>query len=156
MKIKDIVTNWLIETDLFEMAFQRKIVINKVRSLQLQISKHLIKCLYYNVPDTTKEHWYKEINTWLSDIDEYRLKNNKTLNGSVYYKLLFREPLGERTDVTRKIKKINTDKTMSYRQGLISIDKLHENIEKVLHQVSYDLSNNKLKGIEEYLEELDS
>ena len=152
MKIKDVFANWVSESQLFEMAFKRKVAIDKIRSFQLQIAKHLIKHLYYDVSEETKKHWEQEIDTWLNDIDETRLKKGKTLDGSVYYHHLFTEPLGERSDVTRKIKKINTDVDMKQKEGLIDITKLHENLEKILHDVSYDLFNEKLKNIREYID----
>lgn len=153
MKIKDILLDWVIETDLFEMAFKRKIVVDKVRDHQIQIARHLIKHLYYDVPEETKRHWAKEIDAWLSTIDDYRLKGGKALDGSVYYELLFKEPLGEREAVVRNIKKINRDDDMNDKQGLVAIDVLHQQLEKILHRVAYDLGNDKLQDIQKYIEE---
>ena len=39
MKIMDIVDS-VIESTLFEMAFQRKVIINKLRDFQFQINRH--------------------------------------------------------------------------------------------------------------------
>ena len=154
MKITDIVANYIIESSLFEMAFKRKVVVDKVRNFQLQIARHLIIHLYYNVREETKSDLRSEIDTWLNDIDDYRLKNNKKLDGYVYYQLLFIEPLEERVSVEMHINKINVGSNMKPKQGLISIGMLHESVEKVLHAVAYDISNNSLKDIKYYLDNL--
>lgn len=151
MKIKDIIAHRLIETELFEMAFRRRVVLDKIRSLQLQIAYHLIKHIYYDVPDETKRHWEQEINAWLSTIDDYRLKKGRTLDASVYYYHLFSEPLKERRALVRYITKINQDPKMQAKEGLVSVGHLHERIEGVLHDVSYDLANESLKDISHYL-----
>lgn len=151
MKIADIVTDWIINTELFEMAYQRKAVIGRVRSLQDEIATHLIKHEYYDVSEETKSHWRSEINAWIGRIQKSKLKGNKMLSGSTYYDLLFNEPLGERSDVVGIIRVIDKIDGMGKYNKVGTVDQLHERLEKILHQLSYDISNQRIETIDYYL-----
>lgn len=151
MKFLDIVTDWFSETTLFEMAYQRKHVISKIRDLQDEIATYLVKHLCYDAPFETKEHWEAEINAWLLKIHKLKLKNGKKLSGDMYYELLFKESLGERTDVQGIIDAIDIIDGMDAYDKVMSVPELHERLEKILHTLSYDISNTNIKHIKEYL-----
>ena len=151
MKFLDIVTDWFSETPLFEMAYQRKHVISKIRDLQDEIATHLVKHLCYDVPVETKKHWEAEINAWLLKIHKLKLKNGKKLSGDMYYELLFKEPLGERTDVQGIIDAIDVIDGMDAYDKVMPVPELHERLEQILHTLSYDISNTNIKHIKEYL-----
>jgi len=57
MRIKDLMADWLCDTSLFEMAYQRKKAIEFVSNYQRQIARHIIKYFYYDASDETKKHW---------------------------------------------------------------------------------------------------
>lgn len=150
MKIKDLIADWLCETEIFEMAYQRKKAIEIVRNHQRQIAKHIIKYLYYDASLETKKHWVAEINAWLATIDEIKLKNGKKLSGDVYYDLLFNEPLGEVTDISGIIKNIDKFEDMKYFNKIGTLSELHVSCEKLLHTISYDLANDKFEDFSYY------
>ena len=75
MRLSDLVKDWVLETDLFEMAYQRKKAINIITGLQQPIARHVVKYLHYDASNETKNHWIAEINAWLYTIDEIKLKN---------------------------------------------------------------------------------
>lgn len=153
MKISDIVQDWLFDTPIFEMAHQRKRAIELVTNHQHQIAVHLIKHLHYDVSDETKNHWEAEINAWLGSIKGIKLKNGKRLSGDVYYRILFTEPLGETTDIIDLIDTIDNFYGMNHHGKIGSVQFLHERIEKILHTLSFDMANGKLKQIQYYLTE---
>lgn len=151
MKFLDNVTDWLSDTSLFEMAYQRKEVINKIRNLQDEIATHLVKHEMYDVPVETKKHWQAEINAWCGKIHKLKLKNGKKLSGDMYYTLLFSEPLGERTDIEGIIDTIDIIDGMDEFDKNLSISELHERLEKIIHKISYDISTGTIKHIRNYL-----
>lgn len=151
MKITDIIVDRIINTDLFEMAYQRKRAIDKISNFQDQIAIHLIKYLYYDMPEETKNHWKAELDAWLESINRVKLKNNKKLDGYQYYKILFTEPLGERVNVEDCVKDINKNSGMKSKQGIIAISELHVKLERIIHKIAYDLSNGKFYSINDYL-----
>lgn len=150
MKIKDIMADWISETELFEMAFARKDAINKIRNLQSQIAKHIVKIVYYDAPEETKLHWKSEVDNWLSIIDQIKLKGGKKLSGDIYYKLLFDEPLGELTDIQGMVKHIDKINGMLDYDKIGSLSDVQEECEKMLHMISYDISNNKFEKFHDY------
>ena len=151
MKINDIIMDTIINSRIFEMAYQRKRAIDKISNFQEPIAIHLIKYFYYSASKETKQHWKKELDVWFKSIRRIKLKNNKTLEGNQYYKLLFTEPLGERINVEDIIDDINYDENMKEMSGKMTISELHVKLEKLLHTISYDISNNKFKTINDYL-----
>lgn len=153
MKISDIISDWIINTELFEMAYQRKKAIDIITNYQGQIATHLVKHLYYDVSIETKKHWEAEINAWLGTINRIKLKGNKRLNPEVYYKILFEEPLGELSDIQGIVDSIDRfDDGMSSYGKVGDIRAVHEPCEKILHAISYDASHDKLQRIDYYLE----
>lgn len=152
MKIKDIVLDWMLDTVLFEMAYQRKHAIRMLENLHPQIAKHLIKHLHYGVSNETKKHWEAELNAWLGTLNDLVLKGNKRLSGDVYYEHLFTRPLGTLVDVEQRIRTIDKLDGMASHDKVGTSQELHEKLEKILHAISYDLSNDKLEPINHYIE----
>lgn len=152
MKIKDLMADWLSDTELFEMAYQRKKAMEIVSIHQDQIATHLVKHLSYDIPVETKKHWEAEINAWIAKIDKIKLKNGKKLSGDVYYNLLFNEPLGEISDLKGIIKTVNKFDGMDAYNVTNNLNQVHETVEKILHALSYDLSNDKVERIQHYIE----
>ena len=135
---------------LLEMAFARKKVIEKVRQFQTQIDSHLILVLTAKDPQY-KDHWKKEINTWLSDISRTKWGGNKLLSGDEYYNMLFKEHF-ESFDEFKEF----VDVTYVYKSPLeidtdIDLKLVYQDIEKILHDVSFDIANKKFPKIENYV-----
>lgn len=103
MKISEILCNSLINTSLFEMAFNKKVAIDKARNLQNQISRHLVKIVMYSNSQYVN-HWCSEVDSWLHDIQDNKVKGtNKPLQYRDLYNILFIEPLETESDVQSKM-----------------------------------------------------
>jgi hypothetical protein len=76
MKIKDIIVDTMMNTRLFEMAFDRQTAKNKVIDLSPQIFDHLLKIWVLDIPQSS-QHWRREIDAWLGQIDKIYLKLSK-------------------------------------------------------------------------------
>lgn len=151
MKISDVIGDWFLSTPLFEMAYNRKRVIEGITNLQDQIAIHLVKHVYFDASDETKAHWEAELNTWLRKIRRLKLKNGKMLGGDVYYRLLFEEPLGERINVEDVISDVMVDDSMADMDTTMTIGELHQRLESIIRKLSFDISNQKFDDIRYYL-----
>lgn len=94
MKLADLIADKILDLPLMEMAYQRKIVIQQLYGVSLQLAIHMAKI--FTIKDSRdKNHWIGEVNGWLNAInDKYVKPNNKKLPFSVYYTALWDGPLG--------------------------------------------------------------
>ena len=149
MKIREIFLDFLNKTALFEMAFERKIAIQKARNLQNQIIRHIVKVNMYNKSGYIN-HWCKKINGWLWDIQDNWVKGtNMPLDRVTLFKILFSEPAGSIAEVQHKMNRI-------YREyPTLQIDEpdpgsIHKNIYTVINLVCDDIAGNNFKDIKDY------
>lgn len=119
-----------------EMAFHRKDAIDKVKSLQMEISAHAYKTLVY--PDNNSYRaWIKELNAWISTLSRYhRGKNSKkNYTPDLLLKHLYTDPLGTTQD-------LETLNKIMVNNGLPKIDittidraKLKKSIEVIIDAI---------------------
>jgi hypothetical protein len=83
-----------------EMVFHRKDAIDKVKSLQMEISSHAYKIIVYPNHSSYKA-WIKELNAWISTLSRYhRGKNSKkNYTPDLLLKHLYIDPLGTNQDL---------------------------------------------------------
>ena len=77
MNFKETIINILYESPLLrftEQAKQRYAVEQEVVGLGTQICKHILKCLMYGPNCKALKHWQIEINNWLNQIMDIKLK----------------------------------------------------------------------------------
>jgi hypothetical protein len=99
MKIMDIV-DAVIESPLFEMAFQRKVIIARLRDLQFQINDHALKIIAW--PDAQEvPHWKRELTAWGNQLARMALRVGKGLRPMGFdlpWKHLYQEPFEPQVD----------------------------------------------------------
>jgi len=77
------------------MAFPRKLVEHAIMGLYDQINVHLVKLAGFDFPLETRQHFRRELETWLDKIQRLRMKpNNRTGSFKFYVDLLFEYPFG--------------------------------------------------------------
>jgi hypothetical protein len=67
MKIWEIFSDALIESRLFEMAFERKKIRRDISALQPQINRHAVKIIVWS-DDQAVSHWRRELTGWGNDL----------------------------------------------------------------------------------------
>jgi hypothetical protein len=147
------VANALLEVHVFEMAFQRKVVIEKVRSLQGQIADHLCKIALY--PEhRARKHWEKEIQSWLSNLNRNFFNGSKKLSQAEYMNFLWNEPF-EGTHLVAHVAK-----TAHGEQGLPKLAKnsfdeaqLTAELKSVYVEICSKISSSDVVNISEILSE---
>ncbi len=77
------------------MAYPRKLVEHTILGLQPQLNRHLIKLFAYDFSPETRQHFRRELRTWLRDIQTLRFKpRNRPGSFRFYFDLLFDYPFG--------------------------------------------------------------
>jgi hypothetical protein len=85
---------------LVEMAFDKKTMENKISALENQINLHLIKIIRYDDELNRQKH-INDVMNWLEQIQDldFNKKNNK-FSKDLYFKLLFKEPFTDSSNIT--------------------------------------------------------
>lgn len=126
--------DWFMYTDVFEMAYHKRNVINIIRTFQEPLLKNIISLMNCNVQDDYQK-LIDEINKCLYKIMfEYIVLRNGKLSPRKHFELLWEEP-----------RKTNDalDKILNNKRYII--------LKKLYETISYDLSQRKFNGIENYL-----
>jgi hypothetical protein len=77
------------------MALPRKLVEVAILGLYDPINQHLVKLAGFDFSDETRQHFRREIKTWLRKIQRLRIKpDNRTESTKFYFDLLFDYPFG--------------------------------------------------------------
>src|SRR6185437_8688500 len=77
------------------MAFPRKLVEHAILGLYDQINLHLVKLDAFDFSPETRQHFRRELDTWLDEIQRLRMKpNNRTGTFEFYFNLFFEYPFG--------------------------------------------------------------
>ena len=148
MKIKEILVRSLMNTKLFEMAYERKQAINILVGIQDHIAEHLVKLFMYS-GDRNVSHWKSEVDGALRRINRMRLKSsNDYLDKSTLFDYLFTQPVGTIDDVQVYMNDISRSK--DYR-GL-RIDQpdareIHKQILFLMDDVTDELSTGTFRSI---------
>lgn len=151
MFLKNLFDEWASESPLFEMAFQRKNAINTLLHMDHAFGTHLLKVLLWS-DQQPYQHWISELNGYCDKFDELWLKpNRKKLEGSAYYQYLFTHRLGGVVEVNGMLRGLYR-KYENYPRYDGSINELVQRLDKIIHRLSYDFSNDTYTGnIEDYL-----
>lgn len=78
-----------------EMAYPRKYAENIIIGLEDPLNEHLVKLVGFDFPAEHRNHFRRDVRTWLGKIQRLRM-NPDSRTGSVkfYYDLLFDYPFG--------------------------------------------------------------
>lgn len=78
-----------------EMAYPRKYVENIIIGLEDPLNEHLVKLVGFDFSAEQRNHFRREIRSWLGKIQRLRMKpDNRTGSFKFYYDLLFDYPFG--------------------------------------------------------------
>lgn len=144
------IANALMEVHIFEMAFQRKHVINKTRDLSLHIAQHIAKIALYP-GHSARKHWEKEVHVACNSIDDLKYDGNKKLKESDYQNLLHKEPYEGTGLLDNTARKSIGSGMVDHKWSQEHKDDLNDKIESTYHNLSHQLANNKYIHIDTIL-----
>ena len=155
MRIKEFILDKFASTNLFEMARSRKDAKDVITALSPQIITHLVKLFVFNSPEN-KNHWIKEIDGWLNQIDDIYLKpsNKKPDWQTIYNWIVFdSSPHYDSQYIDGRVRKwLATDyKNMNVYD--YDAEVVLNQVLKIIEQVSKDIAvPNRFISINNYLE----
>jgi hypothetical protein len=77
------------------MAYPRKLVEQIILGLSNPLNRHLVKLVGFDFPLEMRQHFRREVRTWLNELRALRLKpNSRPGSFKLYYDLLFDYPFG--------------------------------------------------------------
>jgi len=132
-----------------EIAFNKKIAEEKIRNSSRPLLLHLIKIIKYEDPKNLNKHINDIDKKWLNPIQDI-LINNKRVKQTVYYKLLYDEPIGDALSiidsmVKRELKDYH-NLPVIFSNYLVMVK-----IKNIINKVSIDLSNDNFETIKNYI-----
>lgn len=151
MSFIDKIVDALLEVHLFEMAYQRKQIVDKTRDKATQIASHISKIALY--PEhSARKHWENEVHSWIKSIDDMKFDRSKKLATEDYHKYLYKEPF-ENTNFVDHISKqaVRSDGMFDHKWTDHHKINLENKIKKVYHDISSHLSNDTYTHISETL-----
>ena len=148
----DYLTDKFIETPIFEFAESRAKAERDIKSISRQIFLHLIKIFYWEDTDNYQKH-IKDIDTWLFEIDDIRLKpNNKRPKEDDYYNWLYLDRNSSKEVLNNMINRSLRDYHAPPRTNL-TIDFLDNILAELFKKISKDMYANEFEGISKYLKD---
>lgn len=155
MKWADFLLNKITETDLFEMAYERKVIIDKCRDLSSQICFHIVKLTCFKNPNDVRGH-LKSLNGWLDDIYIQRLKTskkNKKLPKDVYYDEIWFKRVDDYTQLEYIAQYIKERYYKNVELRDVDYSDLYDKLCEMMNKLCFDMEHNTLKLFDYYLNE---
>lgn len=147
MKFGDILFN----TQLFELAYKRKEILDKCFDLSPQICRHIVKLCCFINPIDVKGH-LKSLNVWLGDIEDLKLKSNSRLDYKSYYDEIWNKFIDSKEDLERIFNKLKSREYSDLPTRNIDFKELYLKLCKLMLEVSQDIEKYDLKKFDYYLE----
>jgi len=77
------------------LAYPRKLIEHIILGLSNPVNRHLIKLIAFDFPLEMRQHFRRELRTWLRDIQTLKFKSNKRPGPfKFYFDLLYEYPFG--------------------------------------------------------------
>lgn len=147
MKFSDL----LINSNLFELAYKRKEILNKCFDLSPQICKHIIKlCCFINPIDVNG--YLKSLNVWLGDIEDLKLKSNSRFDYKSYYDEIWNKFIDSKEDLERIFNKLKLREYKNLPIRKVNFNELYDKLCKLMNEVSKDIELYNLKNFDYYLD----
>lgn len=154
--------DYVLYSPIFELAFQRRVCIDKIRGISFILFYHILKVKL--IKDGSIEHWKKEILGFILNIYDLRFEPNfKKFNKEDYIEFLFVEPFCDSESSAYKNKFNIRDEYIKNIENRIEIDydksvkitmELMEECKDIIIKISEYIADSKIEKIKELINEL--
>lgn len=148
---KDFLIDKLIETELFELAYSRKRVLDKCLFLSSAICEHFVKLTCFNNPDDVRGH-IKSLNGWFKDIKRLQIKGNKKLDSKYYYNEIWFNLVDSYKVLEEIFDDLREDEYAEVTIRKVNFKILYNKLCDVMNDIADDLEDRKFEGIEHYFD----
>jgi hypothetical protein len=145
--------DYLNETMLFEMAYERKKAKEIVTSLSPEMFSHLIKMHVFDSP-TSIHHWQAELNAWLLKINRIHIKPKsiKPDSKDLYTWFVYdSSPHYTAEYIKNEIRIMKRQEYKSLKMKPYEEDELLHITLDIIKRVMNDISSNDFETIEDYM-----
>lgn len=149
MKIIDFILDKLIETDLFNLAFKRKLILNKCSDLGWEICKNIIELCCFEKSDT--KEILESINDCLYEIENLKINLRIKLDSKYYYDEIWFKRIDDYTQLKDIAEHLKKREYKEINLKYIDYYDLYNNLCNLMLEVSRDIENYDLKNFDYYL-----
>ena len=149
MRFYEIVGDYLLNLPIVEQASKRSLVSQSISALSKQAIIHLIKIYKFENPIDSNKHG-NDIDTWLDDIYDYKLKGNKYPSANDYYDWMYTYWVDDVSFVTRQARNLMKGKYAGAKV-IRSDEDVHNIIKDIMNRVSVDMGNRQFNSIDDYI-----
>lgn len=150
MKFIDFILDKLIETDLFNLAFRRKQILNKCSDLGWEICKNIIELCCFEKSDT--KEILETINDCLYDIENLKINLRIKLDYQYYYDEIWFKRMDDYTQLKDFAEHIKKRQYKKVNLKYINYNDLYDNLCKIMKEVSRDIETDDLNNFDYYLD----
>lgn len=154
--------DYILYSPIFELAFQRRKAIDKIRDISFILFYHILKVKL--IENGAKSHWKKEIFGFILNIYDIRFKPySKKFSKEDYIEFLFVEPFCDSNSSAYKnrfnirrdyIESIKNRIKIDYDINVEITDKILEDCKNIIIKISEYISNNEIDKIDELIKNL--
>lgn len=151
MKWADFLLDKVTETDLFELAYTRKRVLDKCFHLSSTICEHFVKLTCFDNPADVRGH-IKSLNGWFRDIKRLQIKGNKKLDSKYYYNEIWFNLVDSYKVLEDIFNDLREDEYAEVPIRKVNFKILYNKLCDVMNDIADDLEDRKFEGIEHYFD----
>lgn len=149
MKFSDFILDKIIETDLFNLAFRRKRILNKCSDLGWEICKNIIELCCFEKSDT--KEILESINDCLYEIENLKINLRIKLDSKYYYDEIWFKRIDDYTQLKDIAEHLKKREYKEINLKYIDYYDLYNNLCNLMLEVSRDIENYDLKNFDYYL-----
>lgn len=150
MKWADFLLDKIIETDLFDLAYRRKLILNKCSDLGWEICKNIIELCCFEKSDT--KEILESINDCLYEIENLKINLRIKLDSKYYYDEIWFKRIDDYTQLKDIAEHLKKREYKEINLKYIDYYDLYNNLCNLMLEVSRDIENYDLKNFDYYLD----
>lgn len=150
MKFSDFILDKIIKTDLFNLAFKRKLILNKCSDLSWEICKNIIELCCFEKSDT--KEILESINDCLYEIENLKINLRIKLNYQYYYDEIWFKRIDDYTQLKDFAEHIKKREHKEINLKYINYNDLYDKLCDLMLEVSQDIENYDLNNFDYYLD----
>ena len=149
--IKEYFLDLTTNTQLFELAFKRKEILNKCSDLSYQICSHIVKLTCFDNPNDIQGH-LKSLNSWIRRIYELKHKNNISIQWNYYYDEIWHKRVDSPDDLKTIFNELHFYDYENVKVRQVNYIALYDKLSELMQDMCQDIEKRTLRKFEFYLD----
>lgn len=149
--IKEYFLDLATSTQLFELAYKRKEILNKCSDLSYQICSHIVKLTCFDSPNDIQGH-LKSLNSWIKRIYELKHKNNISIQWNYYYDEIWNKRVDNPDDLKTIFNELHFYDYENVKVRQVNYITLYDKLSELMQDMCQDIEKRTLRKFEFYLD----